>query len=56
MPMSIFCEALGLPDIGEKKKNNSQTVALNTHSRLILQPWSEEFQPSEDLPYFVPSP
>src|SRR3954467_10766176 len=30
MPMSIFCEALGLPDIGEKKKKNSQTVALNT--------------------------
>src|SRR4051812_17259432 len=30
MPMSIFCEALGLPDIGENNKKNSQTVALNT--------------------------
>src|SRR4051812_26929514 len=30
MPMSIFCEALGFPDIGEKKKINAQTVALNT--------------------------
>src|SRR3954463_11388868 len=30
MPMSIFCESLGLPDIGEKNKKNSQTVALNT--------------------------
>src|ERR1043165_3493012 len=30
MPMSIFCEALGLPDIGEKKKKNSQTIARNT--------------------------
>src|SRR3954467_4670239 len=30
MPMSIFCEALGLPDIGEKRKKNSQTAALNT--------------------------
>src|SRR3954464_1199164 len=30
MPMSIFCEALGLPNIGEKKRKNSQTTALNT--------------------------
>src|SRR3954469_1729668 len=31
MPMSIFCEALGLPGLVEKKKrNNVQTVALNT--------------------------
>src|SRR3954465_3800091 len=30
MPMSIFCQALGLSDIGEKKRKNSQTVALNT--------------------------
>src|SRR3954466_10452714 len=30
MPMSVFCEALGLPDIGEKKRKNAQTVALNT--------------------------
>src|SRR3954470_12757304 len=30
MPMSTFCEALGLPDIGEKRKKNSQTAALNT--------------------------
>src|ERR1043165_4450549 len=30
MPMSIFCEALGLPDIGEKRRKNSQTAALNT--------------------------
>ena len=30
MPMRIFCEALGLPDIGEKKRKNTQTVALNT--------------------------
>src|ERR1041384_7559248 len=30
MPMRIFCEALGMPDIGEKKKKNAQTVALNT--------------------------
>src|SRR3954465_11437150 len=30
MPMSIFCEALGFPDIGEKRRKNSQTVALNT--------------------------
>src|ERR1041384_8294746 len=30
MPMRIFCEALGLPDIGEKKRKNAQTVALNT--------------------------
>ena len=29
MPMSTFCEALGLPDRGEKKKN-SQTAALKT--------------------------
>src|SRR3954465_9192033 len=30
MPMSIFCQALGLSDIGEKKRKNSQTVAINT--------------------------
>src|SRR4051812_43440198 len=30
MPMSNFCEALGLPDEGEKVKKNSQTVALKT--------------------------
>ena len=30
MPMSVFCEALGSPDIGEKKSKNIQTVALNT--------------------------
>src|SRR4051812_7088806 len=31
MPMSIFCEALGLPGLFEKKKRkNIQTVALNT--------------------------
>src|ERR1043165_208756 len=30
MPMSIFCEALGLPNIGKKKRKNAQTVALNT--------------------------
>src|SRR3954469_2030659 len=31
MPMSIFCEALGLPGPFEKKKRkNVQTVALNT--------------------------
>src|SRR3954466_4315218 len=31
MPMSIFCEALGLPGLVEKKKRkNVQTVALNT--------------------------
>src|SRR3954465_11940773 len=30
MPMSIFCQALGLSDIGEKKRKNSQTIALNT--------------------------
>src|ERR1043165_4058434 len=30
MPMRIFCEALGLPDEGEKKRKNSQTVAVNT--------------------------
>src|SRR4051812_50012348 len=30
MSISTFCEALGLPDIGEKRKKNSQTVALNT--------------------------
>src|SRR4051812_23711299 len=30
MPMTIFFEALGLPDVGEKKKTNAQTVALNT--------------------------
>src|ERR1043165_6247805 len=31
MPMSIFCEALGLPVLVEKKKRkNVQTVALNT--------------------------
>src|SRR3954463_8416420 len=28
MPMSNFCEALGLPDEGEKVKKNSQTAAL----------------------------
>src|ERR1043165_3553269 len=31
MPMSTFCEALGLPGLVEKKKRkNVQTVALNT--------------------------
>src|ERR1043165_9423285 len=30
IPMSIFCEALGLPGIGKKKWKNAQTVALNT--------------------------
>src|ERR1041385_4362668 len=31
MPMSTFCEALGLPGLAEKKKRkNVQTVALNT--------------------------
>src|SRR3954466_9792642 len=30
MPMSTFCEALGFPDIGEKRRKNSQTAALNT--------------------------
>src|SRR3954463_11288106 len=30
MPMSTFCEALGLPDRGEKRNKNSQTVALKT--------------------------
>src|SRR3954466_4747195 len=31
MPMSIFCEALGLPGLVEKKKRkNVQTIALNT--------------------------
>src|SRR3954470_11855469 len=30
MPMSNFCEALGLPDRGEKAKKNSQTIALKT--------------------------
>ena len=31
MPMRIFCEALGLPGVAEKKKRkNVQTVALNT--------------------------
>src|SRR4051812_45290843 len=28
MPMSTFCEALGLPDRGEKRRKNSQTAAL----------------------------
>ena len=32
MPMITFCEALGLLDIGEKRKKNSQTAALNTPS------------------------
>ena len=30
MPMSNFCEALGLPGKGEKVKKNSQTAALKT--------------------------
>src|SRR3954471_16793923 len=30
MPMSSFCDALGLPDRGEKRKKNSQTAALKT--------------------------
>src|SRR4051812_40765263 len=30
MSMSTFCEALGLPDRGEKRKKNSQTAALKT--------------------------
>src|SRR4051812_7205604 len=30
MPMSTFCEALGLPDRGGKRKKNSQTAALKT--------------------------
>src|SRR4051812_17323741 len=30
MPMSSFCNALGLPDRGEKKKKNSHTAALKT--------------------------
>src|SRR3954471_7686768 len=30
MPMSTFCEALGLPDRGEKIRKNSQTTALKT--------------------------
>src|SRR3954467_7875160 len=30
MPMRIFCEVLDFPNIGEKKKKNAQTVALNT--------------------------
>src|SRR3954464_10555576 len=30
MSMSTFCEALGLPGRGEKRKKNSQTAALNT--------------------------
>src|SRR4051812_41728406 len=30
MPMRILCEVLGLPNIGETKKKNAQTVALNT--------------------------
>ena len=30
MPMSKFCEALGLPDRGEKAKKSSQPIALKT--------------------------
>src|SRR3954468_16582892 len=30
MSMSNFCEALGLPDRGEKRKKNSQIAALKT--------------------------
>src|SRR4051812_45658840 len=30
MSMSTFCEALGLPNLGEKRKENSQTAAVNT--------------------------
>src|ERR1041385_7196115 len=30
MPMRTFCEALGLPDRGEKRRKNSQTAALKT--------------------------
>src|SRR4051812_12523976 len=30
MHMSNFCEALGLPDRGEKVKKNSQTIAMKT--------------------------
>src|SRR3954471_8887176 len=30
MSMSTFCEALGLPDRGEKRRKNSQTAALKT--------------------------
>src|SRR4051812_23656780 len=30
MPMSTFCEALGFPDRGEKRRKNSQTTALKT--------------------------
>src|SRR3954469_10232404 len=30
MPMSTFCEALGLPDRGEKRRKNSQTATLKT--------------------------
>src|SRR4051812_14452972 len=30
MPMRSFCDALGLPDKGEKVKKNSQTAALKT--------------------------
>src|SRR4051812_49055568 len=30
IPMSTFCEALGLLDRGEKRKRNSQTAALKT--------------------------
>src|SRR4051812_47195934 len=29
-PMNIFCEALGLLDVGKKKRKNAQTVTLNT--------------------------
>src|SRR3954464_14526688 len=44
MPMSIFCEALGLPGLVEKKKRqNVQTVALNT----LLDPFcNTEVRPS----------
>src|ERR1043165_7117396 len=43
MPMRIFREALGLPDEGENKRKNSQTVALNT---LLDSFCSTEVRPS----------
>src|SRR3954471_968133 len=64
MPMSIFCEAFGLPDIGEKKRKNSQTVALNTlldsFCNTEVRPSNRQkisnimFPPLRYLAYYIP--